>query len=210
MAAVNAESGGSIATARGNATHLPVCLACPRKWHVEEQSTATVHVVELGLRHTFHVDDGKDQLAFGNRLFQLEALVVASSPTLLQCFAIRVHLEASWEIGSLTSCKTHFDSGFVAFSGSGTVRPHLVPHASARCAVRAEDVTGRRLHRGTWDMKCLDEHVRPDGHAQGYVDVQTPDRLDKPELLTTLGIPCSARESSAKTPPVPHLPRKTP
>ena len=44
-----------------------------------------------------------------------------ASLTPLQSFAIGVHLVASREIESSTSCKTHLTSGFVDFTGSGSL-----------------------------------------------------------------------------------------
>ena len=46
---------------------------------VIERVTATVHVVELGLRHEVsHVERGEEQLTFGNHLYKLRTLVIVT------------------------------------------------------------------------------------------------------------------------------------
>ena len=78
-----------MATTKKSSIHM--CLICVHD-AVIDRMLATVHVVELGLRHAMiHVDGGKEQLAIGKHL-----------EVPLQYFLIRVHVMASKERESPT------------------------------------------------------------------------------------------------------------
>ena len=91
VAAVKAESGRSVAAARSNAAHLPVFYV--PQGDVNRTLSSLDFVTQF-----IHVDDGEDQLIFGNHFADLRTSVVASSSKPLQRFAFRVHLVASREM----------------------------------------------------------------------------------------------------------------
>jgi len=74
---------------------------------VVERPTATVHVVELYfVTQSLPLMEERSNSPLKTISLNLKTHVAISSLTLLQCFAIRVHLVASSE-ESFTNCKTH-------------------------------------------------------------------------------------------------------